>query len=304
MSERRLHDGAVRRFLKQQDINLILGEYLHLFVDFVPLLDRMGIPYVVQSHGIDVSAALRDRGKAEQYLAYKSARAVLTRSEAHRQRLVALGLPPDNVHVNPGGVDLPPRLSERGPGAAKRLLAIGRMTGKKGPIYLLEAFRLAALQDPALMLDYVGAGELLPAARQFVNGCQLRDRVRLHGAASDEVKRQLLDECGIFVQHSVTDPDSGDEEGLPASIQEAMAHGLAIISTRHAGIPDAVEEGAMGLLVAEGDTRGMAEATLKLSAEPVGAKSNGSTLGPPSARGCFGTSASESKFRLAPTAQR
>jgi colanic acid/amylovoran biosynthesis glycosyltransferase len=267
VTERRLQDATVRRFLRRQNVDVVLGEYLHLFVDFVPLLDRMGMPYVVQGHGIDLSAALRDPRKAEQYLMYQSARAVLTRSELHRRRLIELGLPAERVHVNPGGVDLPPAIPQRGTEAGKRFLAIGRMTAKKAPLYLLEAFGVAASQNPTLTLDYIGTGELFPAARQYVDEHGLKERVRLHGTATDDVKNRLFAECGIFVQHSITDPDTGDEEGLPASIQEAMAHGLAVISTCHSGIPDAVEDDVAGLLVAEGDTRGMAAAMLKLSGE-------------------------------------
>ena len=45
-----------------------------------------------------------------------------------------------------------------------------------------------------------------------------------------------------MIQHSVTAPD-GDCEGAPTIIQEAMAAGAAIVSTRHAGIPGMVDEG-------------------------------------------------------------
>ena len=75
-------------------------------------------------------------------------------------------------------------MPERGPAATKRFLAIGRMTPQKAPILLLEAFRLAAQRDPELSLDYVGGGPLFPAALQFVAGCGLGERVRLHGVAS------------------------------------------------------------------------------------------------------------------------
>jgi glycosyltransferase involved in cell wall biosynthesis len=252
--------GMVAAFLKRLGVKVVLGEYLDQFAEFVPLLDQLGIPYVAQGHGIDLSAAMRDEATARSYAAYGSARAVLTRCEAHRRRLIALGLPAAKVHVNPGGVDVPRELAQRAPEAAKRLLAIGRMTAKKGPIYLLEAFRQATGQDPDLTLDYVGAGELLPAARQFVAACGLASRVTLHGGAPETTKADLLARCGVFVQHSLTDPETGDEEGLPASIQEAMAHGLAVVSTRHAGIPEAVVEGETGLLVDEGDVVGMAAA--------------------------------------------
>jgi colanic acid/amylovoran biosynthesis glycosyltransferase len=113
-----------------------------------------------------------------------------------------------------------------------------------------------------LTLDFVGGGALYPAALQFVAGCGLKDRVRLHGAASEAEKHRLLAECGVFVQHSMTDPETGDEEGLPAAIQEAMANALAVVSTRHAGIPEAVLEGETGLLCDEGDVRGMAASLL------------------------------------------
>jgi hypothetical protein len=102
VSELRLRDAAIERFLRRHGVTVVLGEYLDQFVDFVPLLDRMRLPYVVQGHGIDLSAALRKTGTAERYLAYKSARAILTRCEFHRQRLINLGLSSERVHVEPG----------------------------------------------------------------------------------------------------------------------------------------------------------------------------------------------------------
>jgi colanic acid/amylovoran biosynthesis glycosyltransferase len=79
----------------------------------------------------------------------------------------------------------------------------------------------------------------------------------------------LLGECGVFVQHSMTDPATGDEEGLPAAIQEAMAAGMAVVSTRHAGIPEAVIEGETGLLVDEGDVEAMAEAFVQIGGTAI-----------------------------------
>ena len=256
---------AVAQFLRRHRVDIVLGEYLDHFIDFVPLLDSLRIPYVVQGHGIDLSAALRRPDLAERYKLYRSAQIVLTRCEFHRRRLIGLGLPAEKVGVNPGGVDIPERPPPRAPQAGKRFLALGRMVPKKGPIYLLQAFRLCAEADPEATLDYIGDGELLPAARQFVDALGLGERVRLHGAAGNDVRDRLLRECGIFVQHSVTDPDTGDEEGLPAAIQEAMAHGMAVVSTRHSGIAEAVEHGVTGLLVEERDTRGMAQAMIELA---------------------------------------
>jgi glycosyltransferase involved in cell wall biosynthesis len=51
----------------------------------------------------------------------------------------------------------------------------------------------------------------------------------------------------------------GNTEGLPCAIQEAMSAGMPVISTRHAGIPEAVKEGETGFLVDEGDKAGFAD---------------------------------------------
>jgi glycosyltransferase involved in cell wall biosynthesis len=267
VSEKSLREWAVARFLRRNRVGVVLGEYLDGFLPYVPLLERMGIPYVVQGHGVDLSAALRREGAAESYLAYRSARAVLTRSEFHRQRLIGIGLPADKVHVNRGGVTVPAQRPVRATGAGKRFLSIGRMTPKKGPFYLLEAFRRAAASDPDISLDYIGGGPLTWGMRQFVNACGLDGRVRLHGAVPEDLKQRLLRECGVFVQHSLTNPEDGDEEGLPAAVQEAMAAGMAVVATRHAGIPEAVIEEETGILVNEGDVAAMAAAFLEIGAK-------------------------------------
>jgi len=53
------------------------------------------------------------------------------------------------------------------------------------------------------------------------------------------------------------------------SILEAMASALPVVSTRHAGIPEAVFDGVTGFLVEPGDSVAMAEQILKLASDPV-----------------------------------
>ena len=261
----RMRDNTIEGFLREHGVTVVLGEFLDQFAEFVPLLDRMRLPYVVQGHGFDLSVALRDPEMVRRYAVYKSARAVLTRCEFHRRRLIDFGLPRSVVHVNFGGVDVPDELPRRAPNASKRFIAVSYMVEKKGAIYLLEAFRIASTQDREITLDVVGGGPFLPAVRQFVHACDMSSRVTVHGIVSEERLRHLRGSCGVFVQHSITSPETGDEEGLPASIQEAMAQGLAVVSTRHAGIPEAVEDGVSGFLVEEGDVKAMASAMLRAS---------------------------------------
>ena len=97
------------------------------------------------------------------------------------------------------------------------------MVSKKAPILLLDAFRRASEVCPYLRLDYVGDGELFSAAQQFVRAFEMADRVTLRGSQPADVVVELMRKADIFMQHSMTDPVTGDEEGLPVAILEAMA---------------------------------------------------------------------------------
>jgi glycosyltransferase involved in cell wall biosynthesis len=61
----------------------------------------------------------------------------------------------------------------------------------------------------------------------------------------------------------------GTREGIPVVIMEAMASGLPVISSQLSGIPELVDNGRTGILVAPGDAEALAEALLKLYENPA-----------------------------------
>jgi len=69
-------------------------------------------------------------------------------------------------------------------------------------------------------------------------------------------------QADIFALPSIT--IRGDKEGIPGTIIEAMAAGLPVVSTYHAGIPEVIEHDQDGLLVEEGDLEGLSLALGKL----------------------------------------
>jgi glycosyltransferase involved in cell wall biosynthesis len=108
----------------------------------------------------------------------------------------------------------------------------------------------------------------LPAAKQYVNALNLNGKVEFMGTLEHAKVRQMLGQADIFLQHSITDTETGDEEGLPVSILEAMAHSLPVVSTLHAGIPEAVQQDNNGYLVEEGDVSGMSKYIVSLATNP------------------------------------
>jgi glycosyltransferase involved in cell wall biosynthesis len=268
----RRHDGnplsGIDRFLKRHQVQVILGEYLDFSLPLVEIARDLSIPLFAHAHGYDVSRRLREGDWASQYLRYNDAAGIVTMSEASKRRLIDLGLDNAKVHVVPYGVDVPDTPPRHGGRHTTRCLAVGRFVPKKAPIVTLEAFRRASAANQRLRLDYVGGGDLLPAARQFVRACGLEDRVTLHGAQPPERVTELFARADIFLQHSATDPETGDEEGLPVAVLEAMAFALPVVATCHAGIPEAVSDGESGYLVDEWDTDGMSSAIARLADDP------------------------------------
>jgi colanic acid/amylovoran biosynthesis glycosyltransferase len=77
----------------------------------------------------------------------------------------------------------------------------------------------------------------------------------------------VLAQSHILIAPSVTAAD-GDEEGIPNTLKEAMAMGLPVISTVHAGIPELVNDGVSGFLVPERDVEALADRLMRLVDQP------------------------------------
>ena len=86
----------------------------------------------------------------------------------------------------------------------------------------------------------------------------MENHIHLAGPLPSAEIKELMNKAHIFLLASVTASD-GDQEGIPVSLKEAMATGLPVISTRHSGIPELVQDGISGLLVPERDVDALAE---------------------------------------------
>ena len=255
----------VSQFLRRNRVEVMMGEYLAPSLQWLELAQSLGIEFFARALGFDVSRLLRDPRWRQEYLRYGDAAGVIPNSQMGAARLIELGLDPSKVHVVPCGVDVPAAFRSRPERERLRWLAVGRMVPKKAPILLLDSFRRALAECPNITLDYVGDGALMPAAREYVRARGLEGSVQLLGYQPFHVVDRMMRDADAFVQHSVVDPDTGDEEGLPVAILQAMAEGMPVVSTLHAGIPEAVVDGETGFLVLEADISGMAERMAELS---------------------------------------
>lgn len=263
--QRRKNRRVLLDFLRAHGVKAAMGEYLDFSVNLVDQVQEAGIPFYAHAHGADVFSKLVDPKFAEQFKPLRSAAGIIAVSHYMRDRIVGLGYAPARVHVAPCGVDVPKDFIERPAGERIRCLAVGRMVAKKAPIITLDAFRRAAEAIPNLTLEYVGGGPLLTAVRHYIQAMELEAKVTLLDRQPHDAIKRLLRETDIFLQHSIRDPETGDMEGMPVSVMEAMAHGLPVVTTIHSGIPEIIRSGENGLLVAELDVRGMAAHIIDLA---------------------------------------
>ncbi len=147
-----------------------------------------------------------------------------------------------------------------------RILSVGRVVEKKGFDGLLRALALLPA-SLAFRLDHIGGGEGVAALKAQAAGIGLSGRIHFHGAQTSDQVIGAMRAADIFVLFARVARD-GDRDGIPNVIVEAASQGLAIAATRVGGIPEAVRHGETGLLVAEGDEAGFADAMAQLIREP------------------------------------
>lgn len=220
------------------------------------------VPRVVTTHGGDIYA-LRDR--ASTWLkrrVLRRADAITAMNQDMAGLLGRLGADPGLVHVLPMGADVD-AVRAAAPGVDRtpgRLVFVGRLVEKKGVAVLLDALRL--LEPGGWELEVVGDGPLRADLERRAAGLP----VTFRGSLPRSAVAVAYARSEIAVVPSVP-ASTGDQDGLPVSLLEAMAAGCAVVGSRIAGIDAAVVDGDSGLLVPPGDPVALAAALADLLAD-------------------------------------
>jgi glycosyltransferase involved in cell wall biosynthesis len=147
------------------------------------------------------------------------------------------------------------------------LLSIGRLVAKKGFGTLLEA----AAKLPSHVhwrATIIGAGGMKDELSRAAARLGISERVAFPGALAQEQVVAALRTADLFVL-PCQEGEKGDRDGLPNVILEAASQGLAILSTNYAAVPEFIESGRQGVLVAPDDPRALREAMARLIGDPA-----------------------------------
>jgi colanic acid/amylovoran biosynthesis glycosyltransferase len=138
---------------------------------------------------------------------------------------------------------------------------------KKGLATTLRAFAQFHQVFPESVLTIAGEGPQLEQLQALARELGIASAVSFPGFVSQHKLRDLFYSSQIFLHPSQTARD-GNQEGVPNSMLEAMATGLPVFATSHGGIPEAVENGASGILVQERDDEALANAIISAAKAP------------------------------------
>jgi teichuronic acid biosynthesis glycosyltransferase TuaC len=211
---------------------------------------KLGIPFVVTVHGLDVfsetqaerAAPGRCRRISEEV--YGSARAVICISEKVRERLGANLWGKATVIYN--GVDAErfrPRPEVQSP---LTVLSVGNLIPIKGHALLLRAFARVGEVVPECSLEIFGDGPERENLIRMAEELGIGGRVIFRGRQRRERIAEAMRRCAVFALPS-------SFEGLGCVYLEAMASGKAAIGCRGQGIEEIIEHGKNGLLVTPGN---------------------------------------------------
>lgn len=237
----------------------------------LPLARRLGVPLAVSFYGGDATKDKHYRRRLIPAVFHRrlvalqrEAALFICVSEFIRDRLIGRGFPPEKLAVIRSGVDFGIEagiVPEMPPGY---VLFAGRFVEKKGATYLIEAVHQLRREGCELPLVLVGEGPMADDLRRQTEG--LKSVLFRGWMPNPELRAWMAGAMAVCVPSCAA--ETGDAEGLPTVVIEAMAAGAPVIGSRHAGIGEAVVDGRTGMLVPPQDAAAIAGALRRLYDQP------------------------------------
>lgn len=274
--------GSRPRFIYQRyTLNNVTG---------ILLARRFGVPLVIEYNGSEVWIN-RNWGKAVadehlslrlEWLNLSWADLVVVVSRALADELVARGVPPDRILINPNGVD-PDRYHPHVDGsevrdslgfADKRVIGfIGTFGPWHGAEVLAEAAACLLERRPGLRQRvkflFIGDGQNLPIVRRIVASRGIEDACCFTGLIAQSEGPSYMAACDLLVSPHVPNADGSRFFGSPTKLFEYMAMGRPIVASALEQIQELLRDGHDALLVPPGDSEALAEAIGELLDDPA-----------------------------------
>ena len=192
-----------------------------------------------------------------------------------RDVLVSDGIPAQRIFVVHSGINpnrfvaspIDPLIDEFNIRKDERIVVnVAHLAGHKGQEYLVKAVPHVLSEIPNARFFIVGGGELMSELQSLATSLGLKHKLIFTGFRRDVGSfYQIAD---LFVMSSV-------QEGLGTAVIDALALAKPVVATQAGGIPEIIQDGESGRLVAPADPTALAEGIIELLANPEPAKRMG-----------------------------
>lgn len=249
------------QFIKKNKIDIIHVHYgpdYHVFKNVIKLSN---IPSIVSFYGYDASSfQYQYLGYGKQILkkVFETADYCLAMSEDMKLDLISLGCPVNKIIIHYFGCELS-RFSfykEKNTKNEFVFLTIASLVPKKGHLLILKAVKILyrdnQINPDKVKFRFIGDGPLMKELVEYSYQNGIENFIQFIGHI-DYFSPDYINElknADVFLHPSLR-TDKNEKEGIPTSLVEAMASGLPIISTQHAGIPSVIKDHFTGLLIKE-----------------------------------------------------
>ncbi|MEM1373327.1 MAG: glycosyltransferase [Pseudomonadota bacterium] len=246
--------------------------YPHTTLLAWPACQMAGIPFTFFAHAVDIFLTNNvARNRIEEVMADPLCLRLFVHGDYHREFLRAQNVPEDKIAYNFQALDLdifrdvaPKTHTERS--RQKRGLFVGRFVEKKGIEVLISA--ASRLRDDGVVFDVYGYGPLEESVKSRAADEGL-DNVFFRGPLDGRTAvRDALEACDFCIVPSIVAP-TGDTEGFPTIILEAMAANRPVVATSVSSVPTYVTDEGTAFLAPPGSVSGLVDAVRRcLSSTP------------------------------------
>lgn len=237
-------------------IHSSFGPSFYRKMPFIYMACFRGVPVINHIHGAEFETfylKASDRKKRRIRKVYGKCTMLIALSEEWKRNLESV-VSPEKITVIENYCKIP---DLSGTEKKKQILFLGEIGKRKGCYDIPEIYGRVLEKGERLPLIMAGDGELAEVKKLFEDR-DLLESVSFPGWVRGADKDKCLKESGIFLFPSYY-------EGMPMAVLEAMAYGMAIVTTRVGGIPHLLENGVNGYLCEPGDIEGLSKRLLELS---------------------------------------
>lgn len=271
-------DSPIKRFLQaswliskknlgtaKAPIHHLHSHFAHTPTELTWYMSRIaGLKYSISAHAKDIYTI----SQKELVERINSSEFIMTCTSYNHEFMQKLpAVQPQKVHKVYHGINLesfkPTQTHSYNAAELSRFVSVGRLVEKKGYDVIFTALQNLKQDGVKFRYDIYGAGELKKELLALRTQLNLDSEIHFHYTATHPQIIERFNQGGIFICGSKLTA-SGDRDGIPNTVAEAMSMELPVIATNVSGIPELITHDSDGLLIDEKDPHQLTAALKQL----------------------------------------